>query len=123
MWVWPPHGLPDAADHLEQTPQRDTGQMWVRGVLVAAVPAVYGIRCLLSGETTIIGRHGWLTITGSASVAFAVAFISLACWLHFQYFWTNHQRLWRYSELGKLAAIAAFSGSLIFGCISLIVFG
>ena len=123
MLVWPPHGLPDAADGFAESRRENVLQKWVMGVIVALIPAVYGIRCVIAGATTIIGRRGWVAVTGWAGVAFAIAFVSLACWLHFHYFWANHHRLWRFSELGKFVALVTFAVSVLIGFVAFVAFG
>lgn len=123
MWFWPPHGLPGGADSLDKPPEGGTIQMWLSGVVFALVPTVYGVRCLAAGATTIIGRRGWLTVTGWPGIAFGITFVSLGLLMHFHYFWSVHPRLCHYCELGKLVSLLAFAGSLGVAVFGVLVFG
>jgi len=122
--MWPPHNLPDLGDYLQKPPPHGGRLlMWICGVGFAALPALYGLRCLLTGATTIIGRRGLLAVTGLPGVAFAVAFLSVGFWLHVHYFWSNHRKLSSYHELGKTASLAVLAGSLLLGAFGVLAFG
>jgi hypothetical protein len=90
-------------------------KQWVAGVLIAAVPIIYGIVCISRGYTTLFGNRGkTLDVTGDAGLSLAVSYIALGGFLHFHYFWGLSERLWRFGQVLKLVCILIFLFALLF---------
>jgi len=123
MRIRPSDEFPNAANHHDAPEQGDVVRFWIVGVGIAVIPALYGVRCLIRGTTTIVGRGGWATIGGSPGVALAISFLAAGAWLHFHFLWENHERLRPYGELGKLLAIFSFAASLMYAGIAFLIVG
>jgi hypothetical protein len=90
------------------SPKLGPVKRWLYGVVVPAVPAWLGIRCLRAG------RIAWksLALKDGAVTAAAVFWFAIAGLLHFHFFWAPHPKLWRLAEAGKAASLLAFIGAL-----------
>src|SRR5690242_20730532 len=66
---------------------------WLLGVGLAAVPAGYGIRCMLDGHTCFFGRRSYLDLDGSPAQTLAVAYNAVGVFIHAHWCWGLHPRL------------------------------
>ena len=86
---------------------------WLAGVILAAVPIIYGIICIHRGHATLLGRRAAsLDVSGKAGFWLAVSYIALGSFLHFHYFWGLSERLWRFSQAGKFTSGARLFAEL-----------
>lgn len=97
---------PNAIDDLAYGPSGGRGKQWLAGVVVAAVPVIYGIYSIQRGWTSLFGSGKVdAKITGDAALWMSVAYIAFGAFLHFHYFWGLSERLWRYSQGMKTVAM------------------
>jgi len=90
---------------LEDIPSGGRVKMWFFGVIVAILPILHGVRVLIIGATTIIGRRGVrMELAGFDAWCVGVFFIGLGAALHFHYFWGLFQASQAVSQIGKLAS-------------------
>ena len=94
---------------------------WVYGVIPPVLLSAYGARCCIEKQAVWIGRLGnhHIDLFGDQAVAFGLAWISFACFLHVHYYWTASPRLAVLSHLGKIISVLGIIGSLsyLFGSI------
>jgi len=102
------------ADDLAYSPSGGRVKKWLLGGGVAALPVIYGVRCLESGRTTMFGRGGGLSLTGDAGFWLAVAYIAIGAFIHFHYFWGLSPRLWPLSQAGKVLSLVVFLPSFFY---------
>jgi hypothetical protein len=107
----------DEVEDLAYAPSGGRGKQWFAGVVLAAVPVIYGIHSIERGYATLPGRGGVSEkLTGEAGMWLAVASIAFGAFLHFHFFWGLSERLWRFSEALKvvsmLVLLAAFCRAL-----------
>jgi hypothetical protein len=89
-------------------------KQWLAGVVVAAVPIVYGIVCIQSGSTTLFGSRASAKFTSEAGFRLAVAYVAAGAFLHFHYFWGLSERLWPFSQITKILSLLVFLPSLFY---------
>jgi len=100
--------LADEIEDLAHSPSGGRGKQWFAGIVMAAVPVIYGIHSIQCGYATLPGSRGVSEkLTGEAGVWLAVASIALGAFLHFHFFWGLSERLWRFSEGLKVVAMLA----------------
>lgn len=105
----------DDAEDLANEPSGGHVKMWLTGAVLATVPIAYGICCLVRGHTTLFGRRGPnADLSGAPGIALAIAYIAFGAFLHFHYFWGLSERLWRFSQAGKVLALTVFLPSLLY---------
>src|SRR5437660_10788179 len=93
---------------------------WLAGVILAAVPIIYGIICIHRGHATLLGRRAAsLDVSGKAGFWLAVSYIAVGSFLHFHYFWGLSERLWRFSQAGKFTSGARLFAELPLRSLSL----
>ena len=86
---------------------------WLAGVILAAVPIIYGIICIQRGHATLFGRRAAsLDVSGKAGFWLAASYIAVGSFLHFHYFWGLSERLWRFSQAGKFTSGARLFAEL-----------
>lgn len=98
----------DVADSLSGTPEPSMWTKWFGGIIVPAFTLGYGIRCCIIKKALFIGsssrfRPG-MQLDGSEAVAMGVAWMCLALFLHFHYFWPTLKRLYIFTDFGKIVA-------------------
>ena len=104
----------DLADWLTDPPSGGPIQMWVVGAGLSALVSLYGISCCLTQRATTlnitmrgfqpIGRGLWLDISGIHAVTFGLVIMCVGLFIHFQWFWGNHKRLFPFHEVAKYCA-------------------
>ena len=105
----------DLADWLTDPPSGGPMQMWCVGGGLAAVVTLYGVVCCITRQATTLNIHlrgagalgdGLLIdLSGVPAVTFGATVIFIGLFMHFQWFWGNHKRLFWYHEIGKYAAV------------------
>jgi hypothetical protein len=109
IWTRPLYGSwAGAADSLAHEPSGGRVKKWLLGGGLAALPIIYGVRCLETGHTTLVGRGGDLSFTGDTGFWLAVAYIAIGAFIHFHYFWGLSPRLWPLSQAGKVLSLVVF---------------
>ena len=103
----------DDAEDLANLPSGGRTKQWLAGVVLAAVPIVYGTVCILRGHTTLFGRGASSDLVGDAGFWLAIAYSAVGAFLHFHYFWGLSERLWRFSDIAKLLSVLIFLPSLL----------
>lgn len=99
----------DDAEDLAYGPSGGRTKQWIAGAILASLPIIYGIHCIQRGHTTLFGSRGTSEkLVGSAGVSLAIAYISIGAFLHFHYFWGLSDRLWRFSQVLKVASLFVF---------------
>jgi hypothetical protein len=104
----------DDAENLAYGPSGGRMKQWLAGVVLAAVPIIYGIVCIQRGYTTLFGSRASSNLTGNAGFWLAVAYIAIGAFLHFHYFWGLSERLYRLSQLAKVLSLLVFLPSLLY---------
>ncbi len=100
-------------ESLADTPSGGRVKMWLVGAVIALIPFVYGLRCLVRGSAWFPGRYGYgLTLTGWGAASMAIAYMCIGAFIHFHYFWGIHPRLQDWSYPLKVAAGFVFVVSL-----------
>lgn len=88
---------------------------WVGGAALPFVIGVYSVSILVSQQATL-PRRGFRTsgrqLLGGDAVAYGIAILGAAIFLHCHYFWGNSQKLGEYSILGKMVGAAIFVGGI-----------
>ena len=113
----------DLADWLTSPPSGGRVQMWTVGAFVAAAFSIYGLVCCLTQHARIpnlplrgfppLSRQLIVDINEPLAVPVGLVFIFVGLFIHSQWFWGNHQRLFPYHELGKLLAAIGLVASLL----------
>lgn len=111
----------DTISDIAGPPQGGKPEGWIYGVILALPLAVYGLYCMLSQHAWFfaVGIKGvpheggaFQEYTGRLAIALGLSLFALAMYLHFQYFWSQSRRLFRYYEIGRLAAILLFIAAI-----------
>ncbi|MBB3209275.1 hypothetical protein FHS27_005115 [Rhodopirellula rubra] len=105
----------DMADWLTDPPTGGPIQMWSVGVILSSIVTGYGVGCciLRRAITLNISQRGfrplsqgfWLEIAGIHAVTFGLVVVSIGAFMHFQWFWGNHEKLAGYHEIGKYLSV------------------
>lgn len=101
---------------LDAQPSGGTTTMWLAGVGLALLPALYGLQCLVTRKGKL-GTTLWpSTVEGGAAIALGLGWIAVGAFLHFHFFFGLHPERRRFSRPGKLAAmVVACAGLSIAG--------
>ena len=104
-------------------PQGGKAEGWIYGVIAALPLFGYGLYSLVTqhcwfplsmrGRFSFRGGSLLQEWTGRPASALGLVLISVALYLHFQYFWSQSSRLFRYYEIGRLIAILLFIAAII----------
>lgn len=113
----------DLADWLTEPPAGGPIQMWTVGAGLASLVSGYGLLCCLTQRATTlsitlrgfqpIGRGMWVEITGVHAVTLGIVIVCLGLFIHFQWFWGNHKRLYRFHEVCKYATVVALLVAIV----------
>jgi len=105
----------DDAEDLAYGPSGGRLKQWLAGIVLAAIPIIYGIVCIHRGHTTLFGRRATnLDLSGTASFALAISYIAVGAFLHFHYFWGLSEHLWRFSQAGRFICVLVFLPSFLY---------
>jgi hypothetical protein len=90
--------------------------IWRDGVVLALLPALYGLFPLISGHVYLggRGRGGAVELHGGQARAVGVAAIALGIAIHVHFFWGAHETLSEYHGRGLLGAALLFFGALAY---------
>lgn len=113
----------DLADALNSPPSGGKAQMWIAGVMLAAISFAYGLFCCVTMHAKtinitlrgfpLLGQGPFLDILGGAAFSMGAIFVFAGLFMHFQWFWGNHPRLSDYYELGKYGSVVGIIGALV----------
>ncbi|KAA1257467.1 hypothetical protein LF1_53160 [Rubripirellula obstinata] len=113
----------DFADWLTDPPSGGPIQMWLAGGLLSAVVTTYGTSCCIAQRATTLnittrgfpslGRGLWLEISGIHAVTFGSVITCIGLFIHFQWFWGNHKRMFPFHEFAKYGAALGVVVSII----------
>ncbi|MGH7729943.1 MAG: hypothetical protein ACRENJ_01685 [Candidatus Eiseniibacteriota bacterium] len=114
-----PRGAPRRCDFrvlLESRPAARPTTMWLAGVGVASLPALYGLQCLWT-RTGSLGTLIWPSaVEGGAAIALGLGWIGVGVFLHLHYCLSLYPSLEPHRRTAKLLAlIAACAGLSIAG--------
>ncbi len=102
----------ELADSLSHSPSGGRVKMWLLGVGLALLPISYGIYCLHTGHAILPGQNSKLDVTGSGSVALAIAYIAVGVFIHAHWFWGLYPKFEWLSPILKVVATLVFLGGL-----------
>jgi len=85
------------------------------------VIALVGVEFCISRQAIFFGKVRSLVIHGTSAVSMGLAWISVASFLHFHYFWGNHPRLEAFSDIGKVLSALAFLAAFGYCCFLLLM--
>lgn len=99
----------DWADWLTDPPSGGPLQMWLVGAGLSSFVTLYGLSCCLTRFATTISmaryRPGfWTQLSGTPAVTYGMIVIFIGLFIHFQWFWGNHKKLFPFHEIGKYSA-------------------
>jgi len=113
----------DLADWLTDPPSGGPVQMWIVGAFFSALVTLHGASCCITQRATTLnitmrgfqplGRGLWLDIAGVHAVTFGLVVVCVGLFIHFQWFWGNHQRLFPYHEFGKYTSALGVLAALL----------
>ena len=106
-------------DSLTDFPDPTCWSKWVYGVITPVLLLAWGAHACIEKQAVwiwIIGERfsgrNRIELFDDQAVAFGLAWISFACFLHVHYYWTASPRLAVLSELGKTVSALGLIGSL-----------
>ena len=94
----------------------------VGGVVVPLLLAAYGTRCVLWQAGTLIGRGGVVHLSGSAAVAYGIAFLGAAVFLTAHFLFSKSERFYVVSEVGQPLGLLGLAGGIFYMLVRWIVF-
>jgi len=108
-------------DLLDARPRGNAPTRWLGGVVMAALPMLYGMQCIVTRRGQL-GTSLWPNrVEGGAAIALGVGWIGIGLFLHFHFFFGLHSNLQGYSRRGKfIAMMIAGAGLCIAGVWSVI---
>ena len=98
----------DDVDDLAYAPSGSPWTKWLLGWVVPVAVVAYSLVSMDRGSITLPGEHSSMTVMGDNVRFLAVAYIALAAFLHFHFFWSLHPRLWRCAQALKVVALITF---------------
>ncbi|HEY8750648.1 MAG TPA: hypothetical protein VIM11_21870 [Tepidisphaeraceae bacterium] len=106
MWR-APHNPTAYDDDFEGQPAQSPFHQWILGAAVPFCLLLYGVHVLWIRQATY-SYHNTLVLHGLDALAYGIATISVALFLHFHYFWGNiYDQVW-WAVLGKIISAAVF---------------
>lgn len=122
MWERSSHNPTAYDDDFEDQPAQSWFHRWIVGVAVPVAIFSFGLPAIVVHET-IVHYHAAMSLRGLNAIAFGVATISLAVFLHCHYFWGNvYNQAW-FAVLGKIFAACGFIVGLAVLIVRIGVFG
>ena len=113
-----------SADDFTTSPQTTFWTKWCSGMALPLALAGYAVYCCATRHALMPGgtRYSFevMHLYGPEAFFFGLATLSIACLLHFHYFWTAFERLERFSELLKNISLLGFIGT--FGTVLWLLF-
>ena len=111
-WYRLGRGLGRAASSFSDPPPGTFWSRWFGGVALPLVFASYGLRCWVTRRGYIPGRWRVMQLQGKEAVAFGIALLGLALFLHAHYFLDALDRWPGAVYLGKVAGLLVLVGGL-----------
>lgn len=109
-----PHNPTAYDDDWEDQPAQGWFYQWVLGVAVPVGIAWYAVAAIARREATFSNQNILLTLHGRNAVAFGIAWLSAAVFVHCHYFWGNiYDQAW-FAVLGKIVAACGFIAGLTY---------
>jgi hypothetical protein len=94
--------------NIDDDAPRDAWKKWCLGIAFPSLVAAYGVSCILLQRGTLIGQElQTMRLSGKDAIAFGIAILAVALFLHAHYFLSNAERLSALGGLGKLMALVA----------------
>jgi hypothetical protein len=126
--IVPRFGMPEvhrrSDDLIEARARGGAPTMWLAGIALALLPLTHGIRCVVTQQTEI-GTQFWKSeVEGFGAIGVGLAWIGVALFLHFHFFFGLHSRLEAYSPRGKsVALVVACAGLTMAGLWAIVAVG
>lgn len=99
-------------DELAYPPEATFWSKWCGGVIIPLVILRYGVLILMTNEAKLFARHGTsLELSGNNAIAMGIAWLFVALFLNFHFFWSAIPRIFVVSYPGKLLALIGFIAS------------
>jgi hypothetical protein len=99
-------------DLIEARPRGGAPTKWLGGIGLAALPALYGIQCLVTQQGQL-GTTIWPSkLEGGGAIALGIGWLGVGLFLHFHFFFGLHPRLDAYSKRGKSIALVIAGAGL-----------
>lgn len=106
--------LPEDLD-FRDIPSGGRIKMWLVGVGVALVPAIYGVYCVIAGHAKLPSENGpALDVRGSAAVALGITYMAVGAFIHVHWFWGLIPRISFVCPVLKVVILVIFLSSLGF---------
>jgi hypothetical protein len=111
-------------ERLADTSDAGFFRRWMLGVGLAAVFGACAFYCFWTGRAVVPAgsiRHAgqetkdviFARVHGVGAVATGIIYLSIAAFIHLQWFWTSSPRFWGYAQLGKLIAIGVAVAAVV----------
>ena len=110
-------------DDWEDQPAQSSVHKWVLGLFGPALLLSYGIWVLVTKAAEFSGDRATMDLRGENAIAYGLAVISIALFLHCHYFWGNiYNQIW-FAVLGKIVSACGFIAAAVFLCIHIGILG
>jgi hypothetical protein len=84
------------------------------GIIVPALPVLYGVSSVLSRHSKFIGRGRMADLSGLAAVAAGIGYLSLGLFIHVHYCWKDHPKLAGGADAASVFLILVVGLALLF---------
>jgi hypothetical protein len=109
-------------DDLEDQPSQGWFHQWVLGCLVPLLLAIHGLRAVVLQYAETHGRDT-MTLVGKNAIAYGIAVVAIALFMHCHYFWGNlYDQIW-FAVLGKIIAATTMIAALAYLIVRIGIFG
>lgn len=109
-------GLIRFSEWLREPPSGGSFQKWFAGAGLAGLTTCFGLWIIVSRQPWFLelssGRAG-SAVSETEAIAGGCVALSVGLFIHFQWFWGNHETLAHYYGLGKLITAIGFVVSLV----------
>ncbi len=105
----------DDAEDLAYPPSGGLVKILLLGIGLALLPIGYGIYCLCTRQTSLLGQNDDLDVYGSAAVALAISYIAVGVFIHAHWFWGLLPKLESVSYILKFLSVLVFLASFGYG--------
>jgi hypothetical protein len=113
MWWQFPYNPAPGDDDWEGQPRQGAFYKWTLGVVLPIALGGYGLFTIATKQAEF-GSDMRLTLHGSNAIAFGIAWVSAALFIHCHYFWGNiYDQIW-FAVLGKIVSACGFIAGLVF---------
>ena len=100
------------ADYLSDTPAPTFWNRWFGGWILPLALAAYAVWIFVTGDATFFARGGGHALSGGAAIADGIAWLCIAFFCHFHYFWPALPRLGILTDGGQALSLVGFLGAL-----------